>query len=185
MPKGTRVSRCVEKVKKLKESLRSLQEKQAAKRVNPGEGDKAGSSYSDEYVSGGRTGKPTIQGRLTGIHTKKASPSAGVRVKNYTAGPKGKLPEGTEMNYKNAYVIKLMEAGKDPRKAGWTAAQREQEKQAAQGTGVDNPKTFSAYKRARIKAGGKHREAGGVPATETPQQKAALGAEDAKKRSGQ
>ena len=42
MPKGTRVSRCVEKVKKLKESLRGLQEKQAAKRVNPGEGDKAG-----------------------------------------------------------------------------------------------------------------------------------------------
>ena len=81
--------------KKLKESLLSLVEKQAAKRVNPGEGDKAGSSDSDEYVSGGRTGKTTIQGRLTGIRTKKASPSAGVRVKNYTAGPKGRLPDWT------------------------------------------------------------------------------------------
>jgi hypothetical protein len=129
MPKGTRVSRCVDKVKKskdvgaaiaicqdstnqgyasgkkLKESLRSLQEKQAAKRVNPGEGDKAGSSDSDEYVSGGKTGKPTIQGRLTGIRTKKASPSAGVRVKNYTAGPKGKLPEQAEAYRDLAYRI--------------------------------------------------------------------------------
>ena len=92
--------------------------------------------------------------------------------------------EETKMNYKNTYVRKLMEAGKGPRKAGLEAAEREQAKQAAQGTGVDNPKTFRAYKRARIKAGGKHREAGGVPATETPQQKAALGAEDVKKRSG-
>ena len=91
--------------KKLKESLRSLQEKQAAKRVNPGEGDKAGSSDSDEMVTGGKTGKTTIQGRLTGIGTKKASPSAGVRVKNYTAGPKGKLPEQADAYRDLAYRI--------------------------------------------------------------------------------
>ena len=78
--------------KKLKESLLNLVEKQAAKRVNSGKGDSAGSSDSDEYVSGGKTGRATIQGRLTGIRTKKASPSAGVRVSNYTAGPKKKLP---------------------------------------------------------------------------------------------
>ena len=91
--------------KKLKESLLSLVEKQAAKRVNPGEGDKAGSSDSNEYVSGGRTGKTTIQGRLTGIGTKKASPSAVVRVKNYTAGPKGKLPEQADAYRDLAYRI--------------------------------------------------------------------------------
>ena len=116
MPKGTRVSRCVDKVKKskdegaaiaicqdstnqgyasgkkLKESLRSLQEKQAAKRVNPGEGDSAKNPASDEYVSGGKTGKTTIQGRLTDLKGRKKSPSADVRVKNYTAGPKKPIP---------------------------------------------------------------------------------------------
>ena len=78
-----------------------------------------------------------------------------------------------------------MEAGKDPRKAGLEAAKREQKRQKKKGTGVDNPKTFRAYKRARIQAGGEHRVAGGVPATETSSQKRALGAEDVKKRSGQ
>ena len=69
--------------------LEKLLEKSAPKRVNVGD-DK------DQYVSAGKTGQTTIQRRLMKGDSKKASPSADVRVSNYTAGPKGKLPDHTE-----------------------------------------------------------------------------------------
>lgn len=69
--------------------LEKLLEKSAPKRVNVGD-------PKDQYVSAGKTGQTTIQKRLMKGDSKKASPSADVRVSNYTAGPKGKLPDHTE-----------------------------------------------------------------------------------------
>ena len=69
--------------------LEKLLEKSAPKRVNVGD-DK------DQYVSAGKTGQTTIQKRLMKGGSKKASRSADVRVSNYTAGPKKKLPDHTE-----------------------------------------------------------------------------------------
>ena len=63
----------------------------AAKRVNPGEG-----AEGDEYVSGGKTGRPTLKNRLLKQGTKKGRAMADVAVKQHTTGPKGKLPDWTE-----------------------------------------------------------------------------------------
>jgi len=63
----------------------------AAKRVNPGKG-----AEGDEYVSGGKTGRPTLKNRLLKQGTKKGRAMADVAVKQHTAGPKGKLPDWTE-----------------------------------------------------------------------------------------
>ena len=80
------------------------EKKSAPKRVNAGEGDSQGNPGSDEYVSGGRTGKATPQGRLLKSGTKKKTAMAADRVKDHTAGPKGKLPEHIE--YKRiAYLM--------------------------------------------------------------------------------
>jgi hypothetical protein len=69
--------------------LEKLLEKSAPKRVNVGD-------PKDEYVSAGKTGQTTVPKRLMKGDSKKASSSADVRVSNYTAGPKGKLPDHTE-----------------------------------------------------------------------------------------
>ena len=69
--------------------LEKLLEKSAPKRVNVGD-------PKDQYVSAGKTGQTTVPKRLMKGDSKKASSSADVRVSNYTAGPKGKLPDHTE-----------------------------------------------------------------------------------------
>jgi len=70
--------------KKLKESLRSLVERQAPKRVRGAEG--------GDYVTKGKTGTSTTIGggrlNLTGVKSKQAE-----LLKKHTSGPKGRLPE--------------------------------------------------------------------------------------------
>ena len=72
------------------------EKKSAPKRVNAGEGDSEGNPASDEYISGGKTGKPTPQGRLLKSGTRRRTAMAADRVRDHTAGPKRKLPDHTE-----------------------------------------------------------------------------------------
>jgi len=101
------------KMSYLDKIILGLQEGKApGKRVNAGEGDSQGNTGSDEYVSGGRTGQATPQGRLLKRGTKKASASAAERVKTHTAGPKGKLPEAIVYAF-NRWAEHLAEAGRE------------------------------------------------------------------------